>query len=76
MENDAKNSKLFEDQLRERTARMKRKAEGELDMPSAKRLPPASMSGSRSSDATSLVKVPGGSVIALLLFHQELTCIR
>jgi tyrosyl-DNA phosphodiesterase-1 len=73
MENDAKSSTLFDDQLRERSARMKRKAEGELDTPSAKRQPPARVSSSRSSDPTPLIKAPGESVIALLLFHQELT---
>jgi hypothetical protein len=73
MEYDAKHSTLFDDQLRERSAGMKRKAEGELDTPSAKRLPPAFMSSSKSSDPNLLEKAPGESVIPLLLFHQELT---
>ncbi len=73
MENDAKHSTLFEDQLRERSAGMKRKAEGVLDTPSAKRLPPASVSSFTSSDLTPFVKTAGGSTIALLFFHQELT---
>ncbi|KAE9366087.1 phospholipase D/nuclease [Stipitochalara longipes BDJ] len=64
MEDSAKSSTTFEDQLRERSARMKRKAEEELRPGSVKRIPsaslPMSLSSSKSTDLKSLVRETGG----------------
>jgi tyrosyl-DNA phosphodiesterase-1 len=74
MEKSGKSSTPFNDQLKERSARMKRKAGEELRPHSAKRSPSASLSmdtsSSRPSGSTSLANAPCESIAIVYLFTK------